>query len=49
MNGRFKGPILTADKGDRFEVNVTNRITSRDIGRTTSVVRLSRSMNPLSY
>ncbi|EJF61592.1 laccase [Dichomitus squalens LYAD-421 SS1] len=37
MNGVFPGPLITGNKGDRFQINVINRLTNHTMNKTTSV------------
>ncbi|KAF7303974.1 Laccase I [Mycena indigotica] len=37
VNGKFPSPIISANKGDNFQINVVNKLTDKNIPRATSV------------
>ncbi|KAG2130890.1 laccase [Suillus clintonianus] len=37
VNGNYPGPVLTAVKGERFQVNVTNVLVDESMNRSTSI------------
>lgn len=39
VNGVFPGPLLTANKGDKITVDVTNNLLDPTMRRSTSIVR----------
>jgi iron transport multicopper oxidase len=41
VNGRFPGPLITANKGDTLRVTVNNKLTDPAMRRSTTIVSLS--------
>ena len=39
--GTFPGPVITGQKGDRFQINVHDQLTDATMLRSTSIVRRS--------
>lgn len=37
VNGHYPGPVLTAVKGERFRINVTNLLVDRSMNKSTSI------------
>nr|AGW43035.1 laccase [Ganoderma weberianum] len=37
VNGESPGPLITGNKGDRFQINVVNQLTNHTMSKTTSV------------
>ena len=37
-NGQFPGPLISANEGDNFQINVTDSLTDTSMYRATSIV-----------
>ncbi|OAX43410.1 laccase T2 copper depleted [Rhizopogon vinicolor AM-OR11-026] len=37
VNGQYPGPVLTAQKGERFQINVMNQLEDASMNKTTSI------------